>query len=67
MAFKMNFTPASVRSAAALMQNLYNLFIPQIELKGLYQDGFLVSKSILQPITTLYSILFLFINLLSNE
>ena len=27
MAFKMNFTPASVRSAAALMQNLYNLFI----------------------------------------
>ena len=27
MAYKMNFTPASVRKAAALMQNLYKLFI----------------------------------------
>lgn len=38
---------------------LFNLFIPQIEGRGLYQDGFVVSKSLFQPITTLYSIIFL--------
>lgn len=38
---------------------LYNLIIPQIELAGLYQDGFIVSRSLLQPLTTLYSLIFL--------
>lgn len=38
---------------------IFNLFVPQIEGRGLYQDGFVVSKSLLQPITTLYSIIFL--------
>jgi hypothetical protein len=51
--------------ARIVTEYLYNLFIPQIELKGLYQDGFLVSKSITQPISTLYSIFFLFILLSS--
>lgn len=45
---------------------LYNLFIPQVELQGLYQDGFLVSKSLTQPITTLYSIVFLFALVIST-
>ncbi|MHA3052319.1 tetratricopeptide repeat protein [Acinetobacter sp. ANC 4640] len=45
--------------ARIVTEYLYNLFIPQIELKGLYQDGFLVSRSITQPISTLYSIFFL--------
>jgi len=46
--------------ARIVTEYLYNLIIPQIELKGLYQDGFDVSKSLMQPITTLYSAIFLF-------
>ncbi|UBQ38081.1 tetratricopeptide repeat protein [Acinetobacter johnsonii] len=42
-----------------LCEYLFNLLIPQVELKGLYQDAFIVSKSIFNPITTLYSIVFL--------
>lgn len=45
--------------ARIVTEYLYHLFVPQIEGRGLYQDGFLVSKSILHPITTLYSIIFL--------
>lgn len=45
--------------ARIVTEYLYHLFVPQIEDHGLYQDGYLVSKSILQPITTLYSIVFL--------
>jgi hypothetical protein len=45
--------------ARIVTEYLYHLFVPQIEGRGLYQDGYLVSKSILQPITTLYSIVFL--------
>jgi hypothetical protein len=45
--------------ARIVTEYLYNLVIPQIELKGLYQDGFEISKSITKPISTLYSILFL--------
>lgn len=45
--------------ARIVTEYLYHLFIPQIEGRGLYQDGYLISKSLLQPITTLYSIVFL--------
>lgn len=45
--------------ARIISEYLYNLIIPQIELKGLYQDGYPVSRSIIKPITTLYSIAFL--------
>ena len=38
---------------------LFNLYIPQIELKGLYQDGYQISKSFFEPISTLFSTLFL--------
>jgi len=38
---------------------LGQLFIPRIEGYGFFQDGFLVSKSLLSPISTLFSILFL--------
>lgn len=51
--------------ARIVTEYLYNLFVPQIELKGLYQDGFPISKSLTQPISTLYSILFLCSLLLS--
>lgn len=45
--------------ARIVTEYLFNLIIPQIELRGLYQDGYEVSRSITQPITTLYSIIFL--------
>lgn len=51
--------------ARIVVEYLYNLFVPQIELKGLYQDDFNVSRSITQPITTLYSIIFLFLLIIS--
>lgn len=47
--------------ARIVTEYLFNLWIPQIELRGLYQDGYNVSRSITQPITTLYSIIFLLV------
>lgn len=47
--------------ARIVTEYLFNLFIPQIEGRGLYQDGFEISKSLFSPITTLYSVIFLFI------
>lgn len=38
---------------------LFNLFIPEIEGRGLFQDGYLVSKNLFTPVTTLFSIAFL--------
>lgn len=51
--------------ARIVTEYLYNLYIPQIELKGLYQDGYNISKGLLQPISTLWSILFLVVLSLS--
>lgn len=45
--------------ARIVTEYLYNLYIPQIELRGLYQDGYRISKGLLTPVTTLWSILFL--------
>jgi len=44
-----------------LMSYLVQLFIPRVEGYGFFQDGFLVSKGLLSPPTTLFSILFLFL------
>ena len=44
---------------------LVQLYIPQIEGYGLFQDGFLVSKSLISPISTLYSFIFLALLLVS--
>ncbi len=38
---------------------LMQLYIPRIEGYGLFQDGYLVSKNLTTPITTLYSLIFL--------
>ncbi len=47
-------------SEARIITNyLFRLYIPQIEGQGLYQDGYQVSRSLLNPISTLYSIIFL--------
>lgn len=38
---------------------IYNLYVPEIEGRGLFQDGYNVSKGLLEPLTTLFSIIFL--------
>lgn len=49
-----------------LMDYLSNLYIPQFEKHGLYQDGILVSKSLFTPITTFLSIVALLILLVAG-
>lgn len=44
---------------------LIQLYIPQIEGYGLFQDGYLISRDITTPITTLYSLITLSILLLA--
>lgn len=51
--------------ARVLIDYLGNLYIPQFEKHGLYQDGILVSKSLFTPITTLLSIVTLLILLVA--
>lgn len=45
--------------ARIVSEYLFNLYVPQIELRGLYQDGYNISKSLFDPLTTLSSIVFL--------
>src|SRR5690554_238317 len=42
-----------------ITEYLLHLFVPRIEGNGLYQDGFLISKSWLNPVSTVFSWLFL--------
>ncbi|WP_296284658.1 hypothetical protein [uncultured Acinetobacter sp.] len=42
-----------------LCDYLYRLFVPQVEGYGLFQDGYMVSRGWLEPITTFTSIIFL--------
>lgn len=39
-----------------IIEYLYHLFVPNIEGRGLFQDGYLVSTSLFEPITTFFSI-----------
>lgn len=52
--------------ARVLVDYLGNLYIPQFEKHGLYQDGILVSKGLFTPITTLLSIITLLILLVAG-
>lgn len=45
--------------ARIVTEYLFRLYVPQIEGRGLYQDGYQVSKSLLNPVSTLYSLIFL--------
>jgi len=36
---------------------LYHLWVPRIEGRGLFQDGYLISKTLFAPITTFFSVL----------
>jgi len=40
-----------------IWEYLYQLYIPRIEGRGLFQDGYLFSTSLIKPITTLWSFL----------
>lgn len=44
--------------ARIVCEYLLHLFVPRIEGNGLYQDGYVVSRSLWQPVTTLPAILF---------
>ena len=46
--------------ARIFWEYVYYLFVPQIEGKGLFQDGFNISRGLLDPPTTLLSVLALF-------
>lgn len=43
--------------ARVLWDYLGNLWLPRIESAGLFRDGFVVSRGVLEPISTLYSVL----------
>lgn len=43
-----------------LWEYLYHLYVPRIEGRGLFQDGYKFSTSLLSPVTTLLSIIALF-------
>lgn len=44
---------------------LFHLFVPRIEGNGLYQDGYVVSTSLVNPISTLFSLLTLLVLFIS--
>lgn len=44
-----------------LCEYLFHLLIPRIEGNGLYQDGYIVSKGLFEPVITFFAILFLFV------
>lgn len=56
-----NFNQAErlLSESRIVSEYLFNLFIPEIEGRGLFQDGYQVSKNLFTPITTLFSIIFL--------
>lgn len=43
-----------------IFEYLYHLYIPRIEMQGLFQDNYAISSSLLNPITTLPSVLGVF-------
>lgn len=57
-----NFNQAErlLTEARVVCEYLLNLFSPRIEGNGLYQDGYVISQGLLEPVSTLFAILFLF-------
>lgn len=51
--------------ARIVTEYLFNLYIPEIEGRGLFQDGYPISKSLFQPLTTFFSIIFLVVLFIS--
>jgi tetratricopeptide (TPR) repeat protein len=50
--------------ARIVCEYLIHLFVPRIEGNGLYQDGYVVSKGLFDPISTLYSVVFILVLIL---
>lgn len=49
-----------------IWEYLFHLYVPRIEGRGLFQDGYLFSRGLFQPITTFFSILGLVILLVGS-
>lgn len=54
-----NMIERLLTEARIVSEYLLHLFVPRIEGKGLYQDGYLISKGLFQPATTALAIAFL--------
>lgn len=46
--------------ARIVCEYLLHLFVPRIEGNGLYQDGYVISKGLFEPVSTFFAIIFLF-------
>ncbi|WP_312920776.1 tetratricopeptide repeat protein [Stutzerimonas nitrititolerans] len=51
--------------ARIVCEYLLHLFVPRIEGNGLYQDGYVISKGLFEPISTFFAALFLFVLFIS--
>lgn len=52
-----NLSERLYSEARIVWDYLYQLWIPRIEGHGLFQDGFVISRSLTEPITTLWAVL----------
>lgn len=54
-----NMIERLLTEARIVCEYLFHLFVPRIEGNGLYQDGYVISRSLWQPVTTVPAIVFL--------
>lgn len=54
-----NMIERLLTEARIVCEYLFHLFVPRIEGNGLYQDGYVISKGLLQPFSTILAIGFL--------
>ncbi|NLY15923.1 MAG: tetratricopeptide repeat protein [Gammaproteobacteria bacterium] len=54
-----NMIERLLTEARIVCEYLFHLFVPRIEGNGLYQDGYVISRSLWQPVTTVPAIAFL--------
>jgi tetratricopeptide (TPR) repeat protein len=54
-----NMIERLLTEARIVSEYLFHLFVPRIEGNGLYQDGYVISKGLFQPVTTVLAIGFL--------
>lgn len=56
-----NMSERLLTEARIVCEYFFHLFVPRIEGNGLYQDGYVISKSLLNPISTIFSLLTLLV------
>lgn len=54
-----NMVERLLTEARIVCEYLLHLFVPRIEDKGLYQDGYVISKGLFQPVSTVFAVAFL--------